>query len=66
MKKASAKKLIIPFLIAVLLLFSLPVNAAEINDSVQTVSASVTSGAQGNVNDDGVNLRRVQAQAMPL
>lgn len=57
MKKASAKKLIIPFLIAVLLLFSLPVNAAEINDSVQTVSASVTSGAQGYVNDDGVNLR---------
>ncbi len=57
MKKASAKKLIIPFLIAVLLLFSLPVNAAEINDSVQTVSASVTSGAQGYVNDDSVNLR---------
>ena len=57
MRKVSAKKLIIPILAAVLLFFSLPVNAAELSQTEQAVSASVTAGASGYVNDDGVNLR---------
>ena len=39
------------------MLFSLPVNAAELSQTEQAVSASVTAGATGYVNDDGVNLR---------
>lgn len=57
MRKVSAKKLIVPILAAVLLLFSLPVNAAELSQTEQAVSASVTAGASGYVNGDGVNLR---------
>ena len=57
MRKVSTKKLIIPILAAVLLLFSLPVNAAELSQTEQAVSASVTAGASGYVNGDGVNLR---------
>ena len=45
MRKVSAKKLIVPILAAVLLLFSLPVNAAELSQTEQAVSASVTAGA---------------------
>lgn len=57
MKKANAVRLIIPVLVAVLLLFSLPVNAAELSQTEQSVGASATAGASGFVNDDGVNLR---------
>ena len=57
MRKVSVKKLIVPILAAVLLLFSLPVNAAELSQTEQVVSASVTAGASGYVNGDGVNLR---------
>lgn len=57
MKKVSVKKLIVPMLVAMLLVFSVPANAAEISDTSQSVSASVYAGAAGYVNDDGVNLR---------
>ena len=50
MRKVSAKKLIVPILAAVLLLFSLPVNAAELSQTEQAVSARVTAGASGFVN----------------
>ena len=57
MKKVSVKNLIVPILAAVLLLFSLPVNAAELTVSEQSVSADVYAGASGYVNDSEVNLR---------
>ena len=57
MKKVSVKNLIAFILAAVLLLFSLPVNAAELTVSEQSVSADVYAGASGYVNDSEVNLR---------
>lgn len=57
MKKVSVKNIIVPILAAVLLLFSLTVNAAELSVSEQSVSANVYAGASGYVNDSEVNLR---------
>lgn len=57
MKKVSVKNIIVPILAAVLLLFSLTVNADELSVSEQSVSANVYAGASGYVNDSEVNLR---------
>lgn len=57
MKKVSVKNIIVPILAAVLLLFSLTVNAAELSVSEQSVSANVYAGASGYVNDSEINLR---------
>lgn len=57
MKKVGIKNLIVLLLTAVLLLFSMTVNAAELANAEQSVSTNAYAGASGYVNDSYVNLR---------
>ena len=65
MRKVSTKKLIVPILAAVLLLFSLPVNAAELSQTEQAVSASVTAGASGSASGLCSSIRSISFLRRP-